>query len=94
MSKTKTKTTLISFFGLKGIIHCVCPDRADLEVLKQLKRKRSEIKDSWKLYHDNAPSNAAFIVNGYLAWVNIAVWSRSLLTVRSFLLLTISYFPV
>lgn len=47
------------------------------EALKRLKRsvarKRRDIKDSWKLHHDNAPSHTAFIVTDYLVRVNVPV---------------------
>jgi [histone H3]-lysine36 N-dimethyltransferase SETMAR len=42
-----------------------------LEVLKKVKKRvarcRSNIKDAWKLHHDNAPSHNAFVVNDFLA---------------------------
>ena len=84
MSKSKTKTMLIAFFGVKGIVHyefvppCQTVNAAYYqEVLKRLKRsvarKRRDIKDSWKLHHDNAPSHTAYIVTDYLVRVNVPV---------------------
>lgn len=75
---------LIAFFGVTGIVHYefVPPGQTVnaayyQEVLKRLKRsvarKRRDIKDSWKLHHDNAPSHTAFIVTDYLVRVNVPV---------------------
>ena len=45
-------------------------------VLKRLKKRinrvRSEIKDSWKLPHDNAPSHTSFVVRDYLTQIWVA----------------------
>ena len=47
-----------------------------MDVLKRLKQRincvRSEIKDSWKLHHDNAPSHTAFVVRDYLTRIRVA----------------------
>ncbi|XP_011880667.1 PREDICTED: putative uncharacterized protein FLJ37770 [Vollenhovia emeryi] len=78
MSKSRIKTMLIVFFYVRGIVHheFVPPGTTVnaafyLEVLKRLKRRiarcRSDIKDAWKLHHDNAPSHSAFVINDFLA---------------------------
>ncbi|KAJ8942890.1 hypothetical protein NQ318_011303 [Aromia moschata] len=84
MNKSKTKTMLIAFFEVKGMVHYkfVLPGQTInaayyLEVLRRLKRsvvrKRRDIKGNWKLHHDNALSHIAFIVSAYLARVNVTV---------------------
>ena len=47
-----------------------------VDVLKRLKerinRVRSEIKDSWKLHHGNAPSHTASVMRDYLTRIEVA----------------------
>jgi len=68
---------LIVFFDSKGVVHSefVPPGQAVnskfyVEVLKRLKQRvnrvRSEIKDSWRLHHDNVPAHSAFVTTDYL----------------------------
>lgn len=50
-------------------INCTpCRNRLLPRRLKRVKRRvaRSEIKCTWKFYHDNAPSHAAIVVNDFL----------------------------
>ncbi|XP_039314693.1 protein GVQW3-like [Solenopsis invicta] len=78
MSKSRIKTMLIVFFDVRGIVHHEFVPTGTtvnaafyLEVLKKLKKRvtrcRSDIKNAWKLHHDNAPSHSAFVVNDFLA---------------------------
>lgn len=82
MSKSKIKAMLIVFFDSKGIVHFeflppgqTVTAKFYVEVLKRLKQRvnrvRSEIKDSWKLHHDNAPSHTAFLTTNYLTRAGI-----------------------
>lgn len=57
-------------------INCTpCRNRFLPGRFKRFKRRvaRSEIKCTWKFYHDNAPSHAVFVVNDFLVWTSTAV---------------------
>ncbi|UYV82647.1 hypothetical protein LAZ67_22000367 [Cordylochernes scorpioides] len=84
MSKSRIKTMIIVFFDIRGIVHCEFVPQGQtvnsafyLEVLRRLKRRiarvRTDIKDTVKLYHDNAPSHTAFIITNFLARSNTPV---------------------
>lgn len=84
MSKSRVKTMLIVFFDVRGIVHHEFLPQGQtvnsqfyLEVLKRLKqrvnRSRSNIKNVWKLHHDNAPSHSAFLIGDYLARTGVSV---------------------
>ena len=51
-----------------------------VDILKRLKQRincvRSEIKDSWKLHHDNAPSHTAFVVCDYLTRIGVVTFPQ------------------
>ncbi|UYV83548.1 hypothetical protein LAZ67_23001439, partial [Cordylochernes scorpioides] len=81
MSKSRIKTMIIVFFDIRGIVHCEFVPQGQtvnsafyLEVLRRLKRRiarvRTDIKDTVKLYHDNATSHTAFIITNFLARSN------------------------
>ncbi|UYV84494.1 hypothetical protein LAZ67_X002369 [Cordylochernes scorpioides] len=84
MSKSRIKTMIIVFFDIRGIVHCEFVPQGQtvnsafyLEVLRRLKRRiarvRTDIKDTVKLYHDNATSHTAFIITNFLARSNTPV---------------------
>ncbi|UYV78666.1 hypothetical protein LAZ67_16002325 [Cordylochernes scorpioides] len=84
MSKSRFKTMIIVFFDIRGIVHCEFVPQGQtvnsafyLEVLRRLKRRiarvRTDIKDTVKLYHDNATSHTAFIITNFLARSNTPV---------------------
>ncbi|UYV80288.1 hypothetical protein LAZ67_18002305 [Cordylochernes scorpioides] len=84
MSKSSIKTMIIVFFDIRGIVHCKFVPQGQtvnlafyLEVLRRLKRRiapvRTDIKDTVKLYHDNATSHTAFIITNFLARSNTPV---------------------
>ena len=77
MSKSRIKTKLIVFIDVRGTVHFEFVPQGQtanaalyLEVLKRLKRRVArvgpDIKDVFKLHHDNAPSHTAFNVTTYL----------------------------
>jgi histone-lysine N-methyltransferase SETMAR len=78
MSKSQMKTILVTFFGIKGIVHFefITQDKTTnqthyVEILKQLRetvhRKRPELwPNDWVLHHDNAPAHKAFSVKQFL----------------------------
>ncbi|UYV78563.1 hypothetical protein LAZ67_16002005 [Cordylochernes scorpioides] len=76
MSKSRIKTMIIVFFDIRGIVHCEFVPQGQtvnsafyLEVLRRL----TDIKDTVKLYHDNATSHTAFIITNFLARSNTPV---------------------
>ncbi|UYV65641.1 hypothetical protein LAZ67_3004938 [Cordylochernes scorpioides] len=84
MSKSRINTMIIVFFDIRGIVHCEFVPQGQtvnsafyLEVLRRLKRRiarvRTDIKDTVKLYHDNATSHTAFIITNFLARSNTPV---------------------
>ena len=77
MSRSKMKVMLIVFFDAKGIVHheYVPPGKTVnaqfcksvlMELTHRVARVRPEIRNSWKLHHDNAPAHTAFVVTRYL----------------------------
>ena len=78
MSKSKVKCMLIVLFDCKGVVHKeFVPSGQTVNVefyetvlgrlRKRVARVRPAIADSWKLHHDNAPSDTALAVGDYLA---------------------------
>ncbi|KAL4085370.1 hypothetical protein QTP88_027229 [Uroleucon formosanum] len=84
MSKSKIKSMLICFFDSQGIVHKEFVPQGQTmnqkfykEVLEKLRKRvicvRPKIKNTWVLYHDNAPCHAAISINQFLATKNIPV---------------------
>lgn len=82
MSKSRVKSMVIVFFDVKGIVHheFVPPGQTVnakfyKEVLQRLNhrvtRVRKEIRASWILHRDNAPSHTAFAVTSYLTQIGV-----------------------
>ncbi|XP_054717601.1 histone-lysine N-methyltransferase SETMAR-like [Uloborus diversus] len=82
MSKSRVKSMLIVFFDVKGVVHheFVPPGKTVTgqfykEVLQRLNnrvtRVGKEIKNCWKLHHDNAPSHTSFVVTSYLTKIRV-----------------------
>jgi hypothetical protein len=79
ISKSQTKTTIITFFDVKGIIRFEFILQGEtvnqtyyVEMLKRLReavsRKRPELRPSdWILHHDSAPAHKALPVKQFLA---------------------------
>jgi len=85
-SKSRFKTTLLTFFGIRGIVQYEFLPNGQtvnqvyyLEVLERLReevrRKRPErfANNSWILHHDNAPAHTALSVREFLANKQISV---------------------
>ena len=103
MSKSRIKTMLIVFFDVRGIVHFEFVPQGQtvnaacyLEVLRRLKRRvarvRPDIKDIFKLHHDNALSHTAFDVTNYLTQSKTP-WCPSLLTALTWLRVILFYSP-
>jgi len=84
MSKSKTKSMLICFFESHGIVLKEFVPQGQIvnqqfykEVLEKLRKRvirvRPNIKNTWVLYHDNAPCHTAISINQFLATKNIPV---------------------
>ena len=88
-SKSKVKVTLITFFGVRGIVHSeflpqgqtisqqVCKEILRL-LLRSVREKRRELRQdkSWLLHHDNAPAHNALSIRQFLAEKNITVLEK------------------
>jgi len=85
-SKSRVKTILLTFFGIRGIVHYEFVPTGQtvnqvyyLEVLERLRdkvgRKRPElsVKNSWILHQDNAPAHTALSVREFIANKQITV---------------------
>ena len=84
MSKSKIKAMLIVFFDAKGIVHheYVHPGQTVtgkfyVQVLQRpnarVNRVRPEIKNSWRLHHDNAPAHTAAVTAAILTKLGVSV---------------------
>uniref|UniRef100_A0A3B5AEK4 Tc1-like transposase DDE domain-containing protein n=1 Tax=Stegastes partitus TaxID=144197 RepID=A0A3B5AEK4_9TELE len=85
-SKSKVKVMLITFFDVRGIIHCKFLPQGQMinqhvykEILQNLlcsvREKRRELWQDklWLLHHDNTPAHDALSIRQFLAEKNIAV---------------------
>ncbi|XP_027233874.2 uncharacterized protein [Penaeus vannamei] len=84
--QSKVKVMLITFFDVRGIVHCEFLSQGQTisqhiykkilqRLLCSMREKRQELwqDNSWLLHHDNAPAHSALSIRQFLAEKSIAV---------------------